>query len=61
MPVSWATSPVHFPSPLNRHGLRHFAGFFHNLDLAGLDHDELEVPLAGLKEFFPISKPLERC
>ena len=40
--------------PVDRDGLRLLAGFVHDLDLARLDDEELEVAVADLEELFPI-------
>ena len=59
-PVNWLTSPVNSPGPRTDDGLRRLAGFVHDLDLAGLDDEELEVAVAGLEELLPVPVPLER-
>ena len=47
------------PGPVDRDGLRRLAGFVHDLDLARLDDEELEVAVADLEELFPVPVPLE--
>ena len=47
------------PGPEDRDGPRLFAGLVHDLDLAGLDDEETEVPVADLEELFPIRVALE--
>ena len=42
------------PGPLDRDGPRGLPGFVHDLDLARLDDEELEVPVTDLEELFPI-------
>ena len=44
---------------MDRDGLRRVAGFIHDLDLAGLDDEELEVALADLEELFPVAVALQ--
>ena len=42
------------PGAVDRDGLRRLAGLVHDLDLAGLDDEEVEVAVAGLEELFPV-------
>jgi hypothetical protein len=47
--------------PVDRDSLRHLAGFVQDLDLAGLNDEELKVPVADLEELFPSLVPFQYC
>ena len=45
--------------PMHRDCFRRLPGFIEDLDLAGLDDEELEVAVADLEEFFAVPVALE--
>jgi hypothetical protein len=48
------------PAPEDHDGLRRFVGFVHDLDLAELDNEKLEVAVANLNKLLPVPVALQR-